>query len=212
MRHLTSLAAAACAVAALSACTATTKPPAAAPTTPPAAGAATPGATAGAGTRPVTAGKSATATTTATATKTKPAASVPSWKSVDWKSVTSGEMPNCPRKTEVDSVRYADLTGDGRTEAIVAAACWTTTSQNPINVFVYDGADRRPPLDRLLRIGEDQYLKTATVRTKGATVTVTSEALSDQAPRCCPDLLITQRYGWRDAAFHRLSLDEEPLG
>ena len=113
-------------------------------------------------------------------------------------------MPNCPQKTEVASVRYADLTGDGLTEAIVAAACWTDTSQNPINVFVYDGTDRRTPLARLLTIGKDQYLKTATVRTKGATITVTSEALSDDAPRCCPDLKITQRYEWRDAEFHRV--------
>ena len=135
----------------------------------------------------------------------------PSWKSIDWKSVTAGEMPNCPQKTEVDSVRYADLTGDGRTEAIVAAACWTDTSQNPIIVFVYDGTDRRTPLARLLTIGKDQYLKTATVRTKSATITVTSEALSDDAPRCCPDLLITQKYEWRDAKFHRVFLDEKPL-
>jgi hypothetical protein len=202
MRQLISIIAAACAVAVLSACTAANEPPARAPTTPPATTASTTAATAGTGTPP--------ATPTGSAAAPNPAAHAPSWKSIDWKSVTSGEMPNCPRKTEVDSVRYADLTGDGRTEAIVAASCWTDTSQNPINVFVYGGADRRPPLERLLTIGKDQYLKTATVRTKGTTVTVTSEALSDKAPRCCPDLSITQKYQWRDAAFHRVSLVQKP--
>ena len=38
-----------------------------------------------------------------------------------------------------------------------------------------------------------------------------SKALSDDAPRCCPDLLITQKYQWRDAAFHRVLLDQQPL-
>jgi hypothetical protein len=121
-------------------------------------------------------------------------------------------MPNCPQKTEVDSIHYADLTGDGLTEAIVAASCFTTTSQNPINVFIYDGADRRSPLARLVTIGKDQYLQTAEVRTKDATITVTSRALSDKAPRCCPDLRITQKYAWRDAEFHQVSLVEKPLG
>jgi hypothetical protein len=212
MRHLISIATAACAVAALSACSAAAEPPRTAPTTQPAPAGSTPAATEAAGTRPATAPASAAAPKPAAPKPAAPKPATPSWKSIDWKSVTAEEMPNCPRKTEVDSVRYADLTGDGRSEAIVAASCWTNTSQNPINVFVYDGADRRPPLDRLLRIGEDQYLKTATVRTRGATVTVTSEALSDDAPRCCPDLLITQKYEWRDSAFHRILLDEKPLG
>jgi hypothetical protein len=203
MRQLISIAAAACAVAALSACTAAAQPPAQSPGTkaPGETPATSPPATAGAGTRPATATKSPPATKSPT----------PTWKSINWKAITYGEMPDCPRKTEVDSVRYADLTGDGRTEAIVAAACWTDTSQNPINVFVYDGADRRPPLTRLITIGKDQYLKTATVRTNGATITVISKALSDDAPRCCPDLLITQKYEWRDAEFHRVSLDEKPI-
>ena len=93
----------------------------------------------------------------------------------------------------------------------LAASCWTTTSQNPINIFIYDGADRRSPLARLVTIGKDQYLQTAAVRTQDATITVTSEALSDRAPRCCPDLKITQKYQWSDDAFHRVLLDEEPL-
>ena len=120
-------------------------------------------------------------------------------------------MPNCPQKTEVDSVRYADLTGDGLTEAIVAAACWTDTSQNPINVFVYDGTDRRPPLDRLLTIGKDQYLKTRDGTHEGRHHHRDLRGPQRPGTALLPDLKITQKYQWSDGAFHRVLLDEEPL-
>ena len=173
-------------------------------TTPVTAPPATPATTTPAATTPA-------ATPPATKPAVKPVATKPSWKSVDFKKVTDGEMPHCPQATEVDSVHFADLTGDGRDEAIVAAACFTTTAQNPINVFVYDGQDRRAPLERLVTIGKDQYLQTAEVRTSGRTITVTSNALSSKAPRCCPDLRITQKYEWTGSAFKTVSMDQKPL-
>jgi hypothetical protein len=48
------------------------------------------------------------------------------------------------------------------------------------------------------------------VRTSGRTITVTSNALSGKAPRCCPDLRITQKYEWTGRTFTTVSLVEKP--
>lgn len=194
MRHIvkfSAMAAAGCAVVALSACTAAAEAQPA--PRQPATQQPTPTATA-------TATTTATATAKPAATSAAPAGNRPGWTGVDFNSLTFDAL-NCPhlngyRTAEVDSTHYADLNGDGRAEAIVAASCRTTTAQNPISVFVYDGTDVRVPLKRLLTVGDHAYLVTAQVTVRDRTMTVTSKALSDKAPRCCPDLLITQRYRW----------------
>ena len=94
----------------------------------------------------------------------------------------------------------------------VLSACRTTTASDPIRVLVYDGTDRRAPLRRLGTIGTGRYLVSADLRTKGRTVTVTSRALSDDAPRCCPDLRITQTYEWTGEELRRTAIEEVPLG
>jgi hypothetical protein len=137
------------------------------------------------------------------------------WAAVSWKTVTFDAL-NCPHlngytTADVSSVQYSDLTGDGRKEAVVAASCRTTTAQNPISVFVYDGANTKQPLKRLLSIGVHSYLVTAKVTIDGKTVTVNSKALSDKAPRCCPDLRIIQSSTWRNGSFSPISYAETAL-
>jgi hypothetical protein len=111
----------------------------------------------------------------------------------------------------VTSVRRADLTGDGRTESIVAAACRSTTAPNPVRVFVHDGAGRRAPGKLLLTIGTNQYLTSAELTITGRTVRVVSRALSDRAPRCCPDLRITQSYTWTGTDFRPSGMKQAGL-
>ncbi len=215
MRPITPLALSACALAALSACTSTGRPAPGAPSAPPAAaGAPTAGASAGA---TPAAPKPSSATPKPARPAAKPVAARPSWRSVDFAEAAYGDLGRCvrtpelPDTAEISGVRYADLTGDGLDEAIVAAACRTTTASNPISVLVYDGADRRAPLRRLGAVGTSQYLVSAKVTTRGRTLTVTSRALGDRAPRCCPDLRITQTYEWRDGELRRVAIDEAPL-
>jgi hypothetical protein len=116
-----------------------------------------------------------------------------------------------PKRSEVRSTHYADLTGDGRPEAVVAASCRTTTGANPIAIFVYDGTRTRQPLKSLLIVGRDQFLVTAEVTIKGKTMTITSKALTSKAPRCCPDQLIVQSYTWKGSTpdvsyYHKKSI------
>ncbi len=223
MRLVTPLALSACALAALSACTPAARPVAAPPSAPPAASGAGAAPTASTGSRPAAPKSAAPKPDAPAAAKpagtvaAKPAAARPSWKDVDFEKAAYADLGRCvrtpelPDTAEISAVRYADLTGDGVTEAVVAAACRTTTASNPISVFLYDGKDRRAPLRRLGAIGTSQYLVSAELRTKGRTVTVTSRALSDGAPRCCPDLRITQTYEWSGGELRRTAIDEVPL-
>ena len=219
------LSATGCAIAALTACT---SPGQAAPT--PAAPAPTGSATvaglssaapAPTGSAKTDAGASARPTT-AQPTTAQPSTARPTGEpdtdrdAVDWKTVAFDALrcrtnSSVPDQAQVDTVTHADLTGDGTAEAIVAASCRTTTATNPVQVFVFDGARSTAPLKRLLVIGKGQYLRNAELTTKGRTLTVTSEALSDTAPRCCADLRITQRYSWNGSAFTRDGIDETKL-
>jgi hypothetical protein len=213
MHHLTKLAAivlAGSAAAALSACTAAAEQR---PTAPQPAG-TTSNAAPGPSATSLPTSAPAEDDPTTRVTKPKTATST-GWSTVDW-APAAFEALNCPRLSgvkgaDIDSIRYADLTGDGRTDAIVAASCKTTTARNPISIFVYDGTDTRVPLKRLLSIGVHQYLVTADVTVAGRTVSVKSKALSDKAPRCCPDLTIAQGYTWRNGRFAGTSYDEKPL-
>jgi hypothetical protein len=137
------------------------------------------------------------------------------WGDVDFEKVMFAQL-DCPdfqdahRRAEVFDVKKADLTGDGRRDAVVTAACFTNTASNPARVVIFDGAEAPNPRP-LVSIGRNQDLVTAVVQIKGGTVTVTSKALSAKAPRCCPDRLITQAYAWQGHGFSRVRLVEKNL-
>ena len=134
------------------------------------------------------------------------------WRWIDWGKATHETIGDCPTgddidfyRTEVESVTYADLSGDGRTEAVVAAACQSTTASNAVRVFVYDGAQRSEPYRLLLTVGEQDYFKAVDLKAAERTLTVTAAALSENAARCCPDVIITEKWHWTDGEFDRTS-------
>lgn len=138
------------------------------------------------------------------------------WDGVDFRKVLFRELgctdvPESKGKAVVLSAQRADLTGDGRKEAVVAGSCFVRSGPDHAYVFVYDGADVGSRPTALVRIGEDQDLTTATVKVGGNQVTVTSQALSKDAPLCCPDLRITQTYVWGGSRFLRKSITEKDL-
>jgi hypothetical protein len=59
--------------------------------------------------------------------------------------------------------------------------------------------------------GSQDYLRTAEITTSGRTMTVRSDALSDQASLCCPDLRIVQKFKWDGNDFIRTSRTVTPL-
>jgi len=202
-----------CAIAAAAACSA-----------PPAAPAAAPSADSGVGSAASQAAGPAPSPSTSPTTRPAPPPATPAEKSppagqggqssdVDWKRVAFRALgckhhADLPKRAEVQHLGHADLTGDGRRDAIVAASCPTTTSTHAVHVFVF-GADSST--EPLLTIGKDAYLRTVDVRTRGRVLTVDSEALSDDAPLCCSDLRITQSWKWTGSAFTRTAFRSTKL-
>jgi hypothetical protein len=115
------------------------------------------------------------------------------------------------KKDEVFAVKYADLTGDGFAEALVTAACPSSTSQNPVAVYIYAGKDRSRPLKLLATIGADHDLTEIKVNTHGRTVSIDAHGRSTHTGLCCPDLRITETWTWSGGTLHRTSSQQHPL-
>ena len=72
-----------------------------------------------------------------------------------------------------------------------------------MNACVYDGASE-PSAPRLLgKLGKNRYFKSLKVAIRHGRVHLYGKAVSDQAPRCCPDLIVSQTYRWDGAKFRR---------
>jgi hypothetical protein len=109
-------------------------------------------------------------------------------------------------KAELYSVSRADLTGDGWKDAVVAGSCIPLSGPDHSYVLVLDGAKAGDHPTTLITIGKGQDLTTADVKV-GHKITVSSKALSADAPLCCSDLQITQVWeGHRNGDFVRTSL------
>jgi hypothetical protein len=67
-----------------------------------------------------------------------------------------------------------------------------------VHVFVFDGNSTGKPL---LDAGKKQYFRTADVKVSGRTIEITADALSTDAPLCCPDLVVWQSWKWTGSAF-----------
>ncbi|MEV0345533.1 hypothetical protein AB0H88_07195 [Nonomuraea sp. NPDC050680] len=129
---------------------------------------------------------------------------------VDWASVVEPAL-NCPKPRPraawyVVHARVAavgDLTRDGRRETVVVSSCPSSTSSNPLIAFVYDGASK-PSAPRLIgKLGKNRYFKSLKVAIRGGRVQLHGKALSDQAARCCPDLIVSQTYRWDGTQFRK---------
>ncbi|MEV1240600.1 hypothetical protein [Nonomuraea sp. NPDC049750] len=129
---------------------------------------------------------------------------------VDWASVVEPAL-NCPKPRPraawyVVHARVAavgDLTRDGKRETVVVSSCPSSTSSNPLIAFVYDAASK-PSTPRLLgKLGKNRYFKSLKVAIQGGRVQLHGKALSDQAPRCCPDLMVSQTYKWDGTQFRK---------
>ncbi|MFI6903067.1 hypothetical protein ACIBKY_17525 [Nonomuraea sp. NPDC050394] len=129
---------------------------------------------------------------------------------VDWASVVE-PMLNCPKPRPkaawyVVRARVAavgDLTRDGRRETVVVSSCPSPTSSNPLIAFVYDGVSK-PSAPRLLgRLGKNRYFTSMKVSIRGGLAHLRGKVVSDRAPRCCPDLIVSQTHRWDGTTFRR---------
>ncbi|MFG1603913.1 hypothetical protein [Actinoplanes sp. NPDC049265] len=139
------------------------------------------------------------------------------WSGVDFNKVlfrALGCVDNAEAKGKVAlySVDRVDLAGDTAPEAVVAGSCTPLTGPDHAYVLVFDGAKPGNHPRTMLKIGDGQTLTSADVRINGRNMQIISRALTEKAPLCCPDLLITQTWvGHRGGGITRTSLTTQHL-
>jgi hypothetical protein len=129
---------------------------------------------------------------------------------VDWASVVEPSLdcikPGPHAAWYVVRARVAavgDLTRDGKRETVVVSSCPSPTSSNPLIAFVYDGASGSSAPHLLGKMGENRYFRSLKVSIRGGNVRVYGKAVSGKAPRCCPDLIVSQTYRWGGETLRR---------
>jgi hypothetical protein len=95
---------------------------------------------------------------------------------------------------------FADVTGDGRMDALVQVRMPGAAGTVAVYVFSTDGTRA----DRLRAVFRSQSLYRATTAIAGATVTVTEPRWSRGDDLCCPSARTERRYAW-DADTHTLT-------
>ncbi|AEV86277.1 Transmembrane protease, serine 13 [Actinoplanes sp. SE50] len=114
--------------------------------------------------------------------------------------------PNKGQQHEVQKLVFADVTGDGVKDALVASTCQTTNAYWPSTVEVFDGTTGKKPkrLGVLLKdVGPTDEPWYVSSSVSGKVVTVKAYGLSAQAPRACPDLNLTYTYKYGNGTFTR---------
>ncbi|MFC5834468.1 hypothetical protein [Nonomuraea insulae] len=127
---------------------------------------------------------------------------------VDWASVVEPAL-HCPKPGRnaawyVVRARVAavgDLTRDGRRETVVVSSCPSPTSSNPLIAFLYDGAAKPSAPHLLGKLGKNRYFKSMKVTVHGGLVHLRGKVVSDRAPNCCPDLIVSQTYKWKGTSL-----------
>jgi hypothetical protein len=94
---------------------------------------------------------------------------------------------------------FADLTGDGRMDAVVTVRMPGAAGTVAVYVFSTDGTGG----DRLRAIFRSQVLYRATTRVAAGTLTVSQPRWSRGDDVCCPSARTDHRYAW-DARKHTL--------
>src|SRR3954467_5888701 len=94
---------------------------------------------------------------------------------------------------------FADLTGDGRMDAVVTVRMPGAAGTVAVYVFSTDGTGG----DRLRAVFRSQVLYRATTRVAAGTLTVSQPRWSRGDDVCCPSARTDRRYAW-DARTHTL--------
>ncbi|WP_221322324.1 hypothetical protein [Actinoplanes sp. L3-i22] len=121
-----------------------------------------------------------------------------------------GALQKCPnggQATEVQRLEFADLTGDGVKDALVARTCQASTSYWPSTVEVFDGTTGEKPkrIGTILKdVGSDDLPWFQSLSVSGKVVTVKTYGTSAKGQQSCPDLKLTYRYEYRSGAFTRI--------
>jgi hypothetical protein len=108
---------------------------------------------------------------------------------------------------ELDAVHYADITGDGTPEAIVAGSCIPETGSSPQSLSVYgESSGRLVLIARLLgaQDGTDSRgLRVEYADFSSSVLSVVSAGYRDDDATAFPGLVVTDQFAWNGTAFVR---------
>ena len=108
----------------------------------------------------------------------------------------------------LQSVEYADVTGDGREEAIVVIHYLTGGTQKTHYVYIHSFADGKPKLLAYFHTGDRAYSGLRKVSGVDGTLVV---ALFDPEKRtgdCCSSGIVRTRYKWHSGRFEAFGKSE----
>jgi hypothetical protein len=109
---------------------------------------------------------------------------------------------------KLDSVKFADLTGDARDEAIVVLRYLTGGTQTSNYVYVYTFEDGHPKLLAYCHTGDRAYSGLYGVNGSGGTL-VFELFDPDQAwGNCCSSGVIVRRFRWKGDRFEPIGVPE----
>ncbi|MEU4619885.1 hypothetical protein AB0G04_07885 [Actinoplanes sp. NPDC023801] len=116
--------------------------------------------------------------------------------------------PNEGQKAEVQRLEFADVTGDGVDDALVARTCEAFTAYIPSTVEVFDGTtagDAKPKrIGVLLKdAGQADLPWFTSMSAKGGTVTIKAYGVAENGIQACPELKLTYVYRFGDGKFER---------
>jgi hypothetical protein len=108
----------------------------------------------------------------------------------------------------LESVKFADVTSDGRNEAIVVLRYDTGGTQYSHYVYIYSLQGSAPKLLAYFHSGDRAAMGLSDVYAQKGNLVV---ELFDPAKRqgdCCSTGIIRKRFHWNDSVFHQVGKDE----
>ncbi|MGC2637346.1 MAG: hypothetical protein WA294_09220 [Acidobacteriaceae bacterium] len=109
----------------------------------------------------------------------------------------------------LESVKYADLTGDGKDEAIVVLRYLTGGTQTTNYVYIYTFRDGAPKLLAYCHTGDRAYSGLYRVYATGGTLVFDLYDPAKRSGDCCSNGVIVRRFRWKAGRFEPFGRPEE---
>jgi len=109
---------------------------------------------------------------------------------------------------KLDFVKFADLTGDGRDEAIVVLRYLSGGSQTSNYVYVYTFEDGHPKLLAYCHTGDRAYSGLYGVNGRGGTLVFELFDADHRSGDCCSSGVIVRRFKWQGNRFEPIGVPE----
>src|SRR5215472_11743614 len=125
-----------------------------------------------------------------------------------WRDVEEGESDRPFSGLTLESVQFADVTGDGRTDALVVLRFGTGGTQYSHYVYIYSFAAGEPKLLAYFHSGDRAYSGLYRVYGQGGKLVVELFDPEKRSGDCCSSRFIRTRYQWHNGQFQAVGAQE----